>query len=473
MTVRNFRLYFAGQVVSVSGTWMQTVALSLLILSDRLHGNGFDVGAAIALQYVPMLLFGTWGGVVADRVDKRRLLVVTQSCAGVLALALAMLTGFNAITMWEVFALSTLVGCVNLLTNPTRQAFVSEMVGRDLLPNAVSLNSVLMNSARVIGPAIGGVLIYTAGFAACFYVNAASYVAVVVALLLMRTSELHIGERVVRAKGQVRAGLRYAWSTPGLREPLLAMAVVGTLAFNFTTTLPLLAKFTFHGGAGTYSAFTAAMGAGAIVGGLLVANRSRPSARLLGLIGVAFGSMIAVVALLPTEPLAVVALVPMGMGSISFIATANATVQLTADASMRGRVMALYGIAFLGSAPIGAPLMGWISDTASPRVALLVGAVATVAASVILARRWQQWSLPVTSAAPRPQVARAGHAGQAPTVPEAAGVESAQPAAAAALGSLGNPRTRSPTMLRWISAVPPQIVSERAKKNDACRSSTG
>jgi MFS family permease len=388
LRVRNFRLYFVGQVVSVSGTWMQTVALSLLILSDHLHGNGFDVGAATALQYVPMLLLGTWGGVVADRVDKRRLLIVTQSCAGLLALSLAMLTALGAITLWEVFLLATLLGCVNLLTNPTRQAFVSEMVGRELLPNAVSLNSVLMNSARVVGPAIGGVLIYTVGFAACFYVNAGSYVAVVIALVLMRTGELHVVERVARARGQVREGLRHAWSTPGLRDPLLAMAVVGTLAFNFTTTLPLLAEYTFHGGAGTYSLFTAAMGAGAVVGGLLVAHRSRPSAGALGVIGVAFGVAIGLVALLPTEPLTVAALVPMGVCSISFIATANATVQLTAHPSMRGRVMALYGIAFLGSAPIGAPLMGWVSDTTSPRVALLIGAGSTVIASALLARRW-------------------------------------------------------------------------------------
>ncbi len=386
--VRNFRLYFIGQVVSVSGTWMQTVALGLLILSHQLHGNGFDVGAATALQYLPILVLGTWGGVIADRVDKRRLLVVTQMSAGVLALTLGLLTALHAVTMWQVFLLATLLGVATLFTNPTRQAFVSEMVGRELLPNAVSLNSVVMNSARVIGPAIGGVLIYTTGFAPCFFANAGSYVAVIVALMLMRTSELHRTERVARAKGQVREGLRYAWQTPGLRDPLLAMAVVGTLAFNFTTTLPLLAEYTFHGGAGTYSTFTAAMGAGAIIGGLMVAHRSRPSAGLLSVIGLGFGAMILLVGVLPTELLTVLALVAMGAGSISFIATANATVQLTSDPTMRGRVMSLYAIAFLGSTPIGAPLMGWISDTTSPRVALVVGAVATVAASCLLARRW-------------------------------------------------------------------------------------
>ena len=388
LRVRNFRLYFAGQVVSVSGTWMQTVALGLLILSDQLHGNGLDVGAATALQYAPILVFGTWGGVVADRVDKRRLLVVTQACAGILAFVLALLTGLHVVRMWEVFLLAALLGCVTLFTNPARQAFVSEMVGRELLPNAVSLNSVLMNSARVIGPAIGGVLIYTTGFATCFFVNAASYGAVIVALALMRNADLHRSERVPRARGQVREGLRYVWRTPELRDPLLAMGVVGTLAFNFTTTLPLLAEFTFHGGPGTYSAFTAAMGAGAVVGGLLVAHRSRPSSGLLGLIGMAFGAMIALVGLLPTEALTIVALVPMGLCSIAFIATANANLQMASDPSLRGRVMSLYAIAFLGSTPIGAPLMGWVSDATSPRVALVIGAVAAVVASAPLARRW-------------------------------------------------------------------------------------
>jgi MFS family permease len=390
LRVRNFRLYFVGQVVSVSGTWMQTVALGLLILSDQLHGNGFDVGAATALQYVPMLLFGTWGGLVADRVNKRSLLFVTQGAAGLLALAMALLTGFHAITLWQVYFLATLLGVVNLFTNPTRQAFVSEMVGRELLPNAVSLNSVLMNSARVVGPAIGGVLIYTVGFAACFYVNAASYVAVIVALALMRPSELVSSARVTRAKGQVREGLRYVWSEPRLRNPLLAMALVGTLAFNFTTTLPLLAEYTFHGGPGTYSTFTVAMGTGAVIGGLLVAHRSRPSVGLLGLIGLWFGTMMTLVAVLPTETATAAALVLMGVGSIAFIATANATIQLTADPSMRGRVMSLYAIAFLGSTPIGAPLMGWISDTSSPRVALAIGAGAALAASIPLARQWLQ-----------------------------------------------------------------------------------
>ena len=297
-----------------------------------------------------------------DRVDKRRLLYVTQSASGVLALALGLLVAVGTITMWEVYLISTLFGVVNLFDNPARQTFVSEMVGRDFMP-AISLNSVVMNSARVIGPAIGGILIFTVGLAACFLFNAASYVAVLVALFMMRPAELHQRPTVVRAKGQVREGLRYGWSNTELRGPL-AMAVVGIFAFNFTTTLPLLATRTFHGGASTSSALISAMGAGAVVGGLMVAHRSRPSTTMLSLIGLAFGVMLLVVAAAPTEIVALVALVFMGLCSISFISTANATIQMQADPSIRGRVMALYAIAFLGRRP--SVLRWWVGSPTSP-----------------------------------------------------------------------------------------------------------
>jgi MFS family permease len=301
-----------------------------------------------------------------------------------LALVLGLSTVTNTVTLWEVYALAAGLGFVNLFDNPARQTFVSEMVGLELLPNAVSLNSVLMNSARVIGPAIGGVLIITLGVSTCFFLNAASYAAVVVALSMMRASELYRGPAVKRAKGQVREGLRYVWATPDLRVPLLSMAIVGVFAFNFTVTLPLLAKFTFHGGAGLYSWFLVAMGGGAVLGGLATAFRSRPSTKMLALIGIVFGAAILAVSLSPTPGVAIVLLVPMGAASISFVATNNATLQLRADPAMRGRVMALNAIAFLGSTPIGAPLLGYISDATSPRVSLAIGGVATLLASVPL-----------------------------------------------------------------------------------------
>jgi len=383
ISVRNYRLYFIGQVISVSGTWMQTVAQAYLILF-LLHGTGVDVAIATSLQFLPLLLLGPFGGLIADRLDKRKVLYATQGTAGVLALVLGVLVATNSVNLWEVYVLAAGLGFVNLFDNPARQTFVSEMVGMELLPNAVSLNSVLMNSARVIGPAIGGVLILTVGVATCFFLNAVSFAAVIVALAMMRASELIRRPGVVRARGQVREGLRYVWTTPDLRVPLVSMAVVGVFAFNFTVTLALLAKFTFHGGAGLYSWFLVAMGAGAVVGGLATAFRSRPSTRVLAFIGLAFGGAILAVAFAPTEAWALVLLVPMGAASISFVATNNATLQLRADPTMRGRVMSLNAIAFLGSTPIGAPLLGYISDVTTPRVALTVGGVATLLASIPL-----------------------------------------------------------------------------------------
>jgi MFS family permease len=394
LRIRNYRLYFVGQIISVSGTWMQSVAQAWLVvryLAPRGEA-GVDLGITMALQFLPMLLFGAWGGLVADRLDKRRLLYATQVAGGVLALVLGILVSVGpgpagAARLWEVYLLALLLGVVNLFDNPARQTFVIEMVGKADLPNAVSLNSIVMNGARVIGPAIAGVLIATVGLGVCFLVNAASYVSVIAALALMRRGELQPAQRVARAKGQLRAGLRYAWRTPNLRDPLVLVFVVGLLAYNFTVLLPLLARDTFHGGAGTLAALTALMAGGAVVGGLVVANRGKPNIHRLTAIGMVFGVLIAAVALSPTLTSASVLIVLMGALSIAFIATANATIQLRVEPTMRGRVMALYAIGFLGTAPIGAPLVGWIAQTSSPRVALLVGAGATVVASAFTSVR--------------------------------------------------------------------------------------
>ncbi|HUI04995.1 MAG TPA: MFS transporter [Acidimicrobiales bacterium] len=391
LRVRNYRLYFTGQIISVSGTWMQSVAQAWLVaryLAPKSEA-GVDVGITLALQFLPMLLLGAWGGLVADRLDKQRLLYATQSSGALLALALGVLvlsgpgpTGHAH--LWEVYLLSLLLGVVNMFDNPARQTFVIEMVGTDDLPNAVSLNSIVMNGARVIGPAISGVLIATAGLGVCFIANAASYVAVIVALARMRRAELHPAERVRRAKGQLREGVRYAWRTPALRGPLVLVFVVGLLAYNFTVILPLFARFTFHGGSGTFATLTVLMAAGAVVGGLVVASRQRgPTIHRLTAVGMAFGVLILAVALSPTLPAAGVLLFAMGALSIAFIATANATIQLRVQPTMRGRVMALYAMGFLGTTPLGAPLVGWISQTASPRVALMVGAGAAMVASSV------------------------------------------------------------------------------------------
>jgi MFS family permease len=387
---RNYRLYFTGQIISVSGTWMQSVALAWLVVHylAPVSQRGIDLGITLALQFLPMLLFGAWGGLVADRVDKRRLLVTTQTSAGCLALLLGLLVlvghgPAGSAHLWEVYLLSLLLGVVNMFDNPARQTFVIEMVGKDDLSNAVSLNSIVMNGARVIGPAIGGVLIATVGLGVCFLANSASYVAVIVALMLMHRSDLHAAQRVARAKGQLREGIRYVWRTPNLRDPLMLVFVVGLLAYNFTVILPLLAQDTFHGGAGTFALLTSLMAGGAVVGGLIVANRGKPNIHRLTAVGIAFSVLIGAVALAPSLTVACVLLVFMGGLSIAFIATANSTIQLQVEPTMRGRVMALYAMGFLGTTPIGAPLVGWISQTSSPRVALGVGAVATLVASTV------------------------------------------------------------------------------------------
>ncbi|HTL85407.1 MAG TPA: MFS transporter [Acidimicrobiia bacterium] len=384
---RNYRLYFTGQVISVSGTWMQRLAQAWLILRLT-HNNGFALGVESGLQFLPMLLFGAWGGVIADRVDKRRLLYGTQTAAGLLALGLGLIVWHDAATLPIVFTFSLLLGCTNAIDNPARQTFVLEMVGREELPNAVGLNSVVMNTSRVVGPAVGGILIEAIGLAPCFFINALSYVAVIVALAMMNKSALMPAALVPKAKGQLREGFRYVWSEPKVRTPLLMMAVIGTLAFNFQVVIPLMSTKVFGLGAGGFGALTAVMGLGAVVGGLAAASRRGISYRRLLVLTFAMGIAILGAAVAPTLATEVVALFVMGLTTFAFIATANTTLQLTSRPDMRGRVMALYAIAFLGSTPIGSPIIGWISAVWGPRIGFAVGGVAAILAGVAAA-----WSL--------------------------------------------------------------------------------
>ena len=377
---RNYRLYFIGQTISVSGTWMQGLAQALLILSLT-HNSGTALGLVTALQFLPMLIFGAWGGVLADRFDKRKLLYGTQISAGVLALVLGIVVSTGSAAVWNVYVMSVLLGFVNVVDNPARQTFVLEMVGREQLPNAVSLNSVVMNSSRVVGPALGGILIGAFGIAPCFYINAASYIGVIVALSMMNPSLLHRLPTVERAKGQLREGLRYAWSERMVRVPLLMMAVIGTLAFNFQVVIPLIAIKTFHAGAGGTALLLSSMGAGAVLGGLSVASRRGISHRRLITLAMVMGVMILVAALAPTLATEAVAMFAMGASAFAFIAVANTTIQLTAAPEMRGRVMALYAIAFLGSTPIGGPLVGWISQNFGPRIGFGLGGIGAIVAT--------------------------------------------------------------------------------------------
>lgn len=376
LRVYNYKLYFWGQIVSVSGTWMQSLAQAWLVL--KLTGSGTDLGLVTAVQFLPMLVGGSWGGLVADRVDKRRTLVATQAAAGGLALTLGLLTATGVVRLWMVFALAVGLGCVNAIDNPTRQSFVMEMVGEARVTNAVTLNSVVINGARVTGPAIGGILISTIGLAPCFLANAGSYVAVIIALVAMRRHELLPAGRVARQPGQVKEGWRYVWSRPALRTPLLLVAVVGTLAYNFTVTLPLLDRFTFHRSAAGLGAMTSLLGAGAVVGGLISASRGQPTGLRLARTSLVFGLLLLACAGMPNFGLELASLAVMGAFSLTFIATANTSLQLASAPEMRGRVMALYAVAFLGSTPIGGPLVGWVSETLNPRIGVGLGGAATV-----------------------------------------------------------------------------------------------
>lgn len=380
MKSRNFRLFFYGQLVSTTGTWIQTIALGWLVL--EITGSGFDVGVVTALQFLPMLLFGTYGGVIADRLDKRRTLVVTQSGMALSAAALAAITIAGADPLWAIYLLTFVSGAYFAVDMPVRQSFLSEMVGHDDLPNAVALNSAMFNTSRVIGPAIGALLIKLVAVGPCFAANALSFAAVITGLLLMRPDELYRAAPVLRAKRQAREGLSYVWETPELRATILVMAVVGTLAFNFTVVLPVLAKFTFRGGAGTYGWLSSLMGLGSIIGALGVASKLKPTAKLLVGSCLAFGVVMVVSAVVPTLLGEYVLMVLLGTTSITFMATCNSTCQLTSVPEMRGRVMALYGLVFLGSTPIGGPIVGWIDQAFGPRYGLAVGGVATVLAAI-------------------------------------------------------------------------------------------
>ena len=383
--VRNFRLYFIGQLISVSGTWMQSVALGWLVLQTT--GSSLALGYVIALQFVPMLFAGPYGGLIADRRAKRQILYVTQSLSGLLALALGLLVSAHLVTMPALYVMAALLGLVNLFDNPARQSFVQEMVGPELIANAVSLNSVLMNAGRLIGPGIAAGFIAVFGSAVCFYVNAGSYLAVLVALMMMRSAEFLPMRTVSRDKGQVRLGLHYVASQPLLREVLIGIAAIGTFAYNFTVTLPLLARSTFHArSAADYGLLMAAMGLGAIVGGLATAYRARPTPRLLAVLALGFGTFMALVGAMPTLTWAEIMLIPTGALSIALVSTANSFLQTNSTQEMRGRVMSLYAIAFLGTTPIGAPLVGLVIHYSNPRVGVWLGAAVTLITGAFLVR---------------------------------------------------------------------------------------
>jgi MFS family permease len=377
--VPNYRRYFAGQLVSLSGNWMQTVAEIWLVLT--LTGSGVAVGVTTALQFLPILLFGAWGGLLADRLGKRSLLVTTQALMALPALALFALSLAGAVTVPIVYALVFARGAINAVDNPTRQSFVIEMVGAGRVVNAVSLNSVLVHAARIIGPALAGVLIATIGVAPCFAINAATFAVMIAALLRMEPEALRTAAPAAHQRGAVRAALRHVARTPRLGVPLALMALVGTLGYNFQTVLPLLARFTFDGGASAYAALVSAMAAGSVVGALATGARGRTGTGLISASALAFGALSLLAAGAPTLTLALPVLALLGAAAVTFAASINSYLQLEVAPQMRGRVMALYSIVFLGSTPIGGPIAGWLSEAFDPRVALVLAGVSALSAA--------------------------------------------------------------------------------------------
>jgi MFS family permease len=379
LEVPNYRRYFVGQLISLSGTWMQTVAAIWVVLS--LTGSGVAVGLTTALQFLPMLLFGAWGGLVADRVSKRRLLIVTQVLMAIPAVGLLAVTAAGVVTPWMVYLGVLAMGSVNAIDNPARQSFVIEMVGADRVVNAVSLNSVIVQSARIVGPALAGILIATVGVVPCFALNALTFVAMIFALRGMDPERLQAAPIAPREPGAIRAGLRYVRATPELAVPLALLGLVGTLGFNFQVVLPLLAKFSFEGGATAYGALVSAMAVGSIAGALVTGHHGRTGPRLIAGGALAFGLLALLAAAMPTLALEVAVLAGLGAASVTFAATINSSLQLAVSPEMRGRVMALYSVVFFGSTPIGGPLTGWLAETYDPRVALLLAGITGLSAA--------------------------------------------------------------------------------------------
>ncbi len=377
----NYRRWFTGQAVSLTGTWMQTVAQSWLVY--ELTASASLLGAVIAVQTLPTLVLGPYGGVVADRLDKRRMLVALHTAMGVQALLLGLLTVSGLVALWHVFVLAGVLGLNRAFESPARQAFVLEMVGPDDLRNAVSLNSVLTNAARAVGPAVAGVVITAGGTGFCFLLNAASFVAVVTSLLRMDTSRITPSTPARREPGQLRAGMAYVRRTPELAVPLVMMALVGCLAYEFQVVLPVVARESFGGSADTYGFLTAAMGVGAVAGGLVVAARGRTGTPALVRTAVAFGTAMLAAAAAPSLWVALVAMAAVGAVSVAFLSQGNSTLQLASAPDMRGRVMGLWSVAFLGSTPVGGPIAGWVSEQFGGRAGLALGAAACLVAAGI------------------------------------------------------------------------------------------
>lgn len=367
----NYRIYWFGQLISISGTWMQSTAQAWLVL--KLTNSPTALGTVTLLQFLPITLLTLFGGVLADRVPKRTLVFCTQSVGALQALLLGVLVVTNLVQLWQIYLLALLLGIVNAVDNPTRQAFVAELVGREQLQNAVALNSMLFNAARVVGPAIAGVLITTVGIGQAFLVNAVSFLPVLFSLLLLRPAEFHAIPRPVRGNvfRQVGEGIRYALNTADVLLTLIMVGILGTFGYNFTTVLPLLAKYALHAGALGLGLLTSALGLGSVVAALGVASARRTSQTVIMISSAAFAVVLILVGLSTWLPLTLGLLVALGVASITFSSSANTRLQMAAPAELRGRVMSLYFLLFAGTTPIGGMLVGVLAEYAGVQAAVV------------------------------------------------------------------------------------------------------
>lgn len=383
LRIRNYRLFAGGQLVSLTGTWMQRVGQDWLVLRLS-HNSGAAIGITTGLQFLPILFFGLQGGVIADRFSKRKLIIATQVSMGLLALALGLLDLLGAATLLDVYMFAFALGMATAIDNPARQSFVSELVGGEELPNAVGLNSATFNAARIFGPAAAGLLIDGVGTAWAFLGNAASFIAVIAGLLMMRSGELFPAPRLVRQKGNLKEALTYVRQRNELLIPVVLVGVVGTFGLNFQITLALIDKVVFNRGAASFGLLSSLLAVGALIGALLGARRRYPTTRLVIFAAIAFGLLEIGVGLMPSFLMVAIVLVPVGFANITFSTAANSSVQLASAPEMRGRVMGIYMLVFAGGTPLGAPLVGWVSQEFGARWGMIGGGVVSAAAALVV-----------------------------------------------------------------------------------------
>lgn len=379
----NFRAYFVGQLISTVGTWMQTLALAWLVL--ELTDRGDQLGYTIALQWLPLLVLGPYTGVIADRIDNRRLLVATSIAAGSLAVVLGVASWAGVIGVGWVYAIAPLLGLVNAFERPAMQAILFQLVGPDRLPSAIGINGTINTTGRMIGPALAGVVIATAGITACFFLNAVSYVIVVAMLLALRRREMVPRPRLEHTRGQLRAGLTYVWRNPDVRRPLLVMAFIGTIAYNFQITIPAMVRFGFDRGPGAVGAVLSISAIGSVAGGLFAAGLRPHPRRTLAAACVALGIGLIGFATAPTYGWYVASSIPLAITSSAFLTIDATVLQQATDPAMQGRVMSLHQIAWQGTTPLGSLLVGWLIQGVSPRAPFAVGSAAALLTALAVA----------------------------------------------------------------------------------------